>query len=962
MNKLVKLWPLLLLILLFGSCQRDQHPSIKSTVPYINTSTYTWADSLLNELNIDEKIGQLLIWEYSEDSPELLRLELSTLHLSGIVMQQRPLLQHFELVTLLSQESSLPPIIASTASTLFNNQLSGVENLIPESLINATANDTLFDHLNNLAAKQALALQVNLNISQPVNAQQLTGDQLQSKRIKVLSENRIASMAYGFTDFHPQLADSSLRLKTLLKPAQLLTEKGIGGFVLDPQLPSRIPANFAYTRYPDYFEEQLNFDGLLLRKAANAEMAIRHLQSGADLLWLTNDFPRAIHRRIREALNNDELSLADLDQKVHKVLMLKKWMHNGFDSPQQRYQKRIYQPIQAALPASPDQGIRLPIASNKIYEHFFDSNWSLFNYDIAHRGLTLLSNPDQLVPIADFNQQAIRLVHYGVDTYTDFRRKLTQYTDFNRRSGTIDAQEAWSRIIDGRSNYLNILLLGPDQNLPIEDEAFFQGLAAAKKRNNLIVVNFGLPQQVAALDSSYTVLQAYTQSPETEAIAAQIIAGGLPGQGKSPVDINPYWQAGSQKKSPKIRISYTPSELVGVRPEKLVSMYAIANGAVRRKATPGGQLVVIKDGNVIFNEAFGYHTYCKKQRVQKNDLYDVASLTKIAATTMVAMKTYEQGAFRINDRIREHLPEYRKAPFRNVRIKDLMTHRSGIQPHMPVIPYLKYQEAGNTACDSFFCKEPSEQYSIQIAKDFYFQQRLQDKIWEDLNEVSMRRFDRYRYSDANMILVQRILERLQQDSLDHLARRYFYEPMGLSHITYKPLEHFSEEQTVPTENDQRWRRQQLRGHVHDETAALLGGVAGHAGLFSNAEDLAILLQMLLDGGKYAQRQYLSPETIALFTDDSHGNHRGLGFDKRYRSNRTGRAYDMTPAAYGHTGFTGTCAWVDPDHDLVFVFLSNRVFPSVHNRKLFTEGIRTRLHQVVYDALDSYEGGWPELEI
>lgn len=962
MNKLVKIWPLYVLILLFGSCQRDQQTSIKSSVPYINTRTHTWADSLLNELTVDEKIGQLLVWEYSAAGPELLRLELASLHLSGIIMQQRPLLQHFELVTLLTQESRFPPIIASTASTLFNNQLSGVEDLVPESLINATGNDTLFDHLNTLAAKQALALQVNLNLSQPVNAQQLTGDRLQSKRIKTLNEHRIASIAYGFTDFHPQLADSSLRLQTLLKPAQLLAQKGVGGFLLAPQLPSRIPEDFSYTNYPDYFKEQLNFDGLLLRKTANAEMAIRHLQSGADLLWLTNDFPRAIHRRIREALNNGEISLTELDQKVHKVLMLKKWMHNGFDSPQQRNREQIYQPIQAALPINPEQGIRLPIASNKLYEHFFDTKWSLFNYDIARRGLTLLSNPDQLIPVADFRQQPIRLVHYGSDTYADFRRKLTQYTEFNHRYGAIDEQGTWSAIIDGRTNYLNILLLGSDQNLPLEDEAFFQGLAAAKKRKNLIIVNFGAPRQIAALDSSYTVIQAYTQSPETEAVAAQIIVGGLPSLGKSPLDINTYWKDGHQRGSPKIRVAHAPAELVGIRPEKLVSMYAIANGAVRRKATPGGQMVVIKDGNVIFNEAFGYHTYRKKQRVQKDDLYDVASLTKIAATTMVAMKTYEQGGFQINDRVREHLPEYSKAPFRNVRIKDLMTHRSGIQPYMPVIPYLQYRGAGNTACDSFFCTSPSEQYTIQIAKNFYFQQRLQDKIWEDLNEVSMRRFDRYRYSDANMILVQRILERLQQDSLDHLARRYFYEPMGLSQITYKPLEHFPEEQTVPTENDQRWRRQQLRGYVHDETAALLGGVAGHAGLFSNAEDLAILLQMLLNGGTYANKKYLDPETIALFTDDSHGNHRGLGFDKRYRSNRTGRAYDMTPSAYGHTGFTGTCAWVDPDHNLVFVFLSNRVFPSVRNRKLFTENVRTRLHQVVYDALDSYQAGWPRLEI
>lgn len=962
MNILLKIGSLLLLLLSFSGCRQEDQHRINSTVPYITTATYAWADSLLHELSPAEKIGQLLLWEYNGDQMELLRRELSTLHLGGVVLQQRPLLQHFELVTLLEQESTFPPIIASTASTLFNNQLSGVEDIVPESLINATSNDTLFDHLNELAARQALALQVNLNISQPVNAQQITGDRLQSRRIKALSNRQIASIAYGFTDFHPQLADSSLRLNTLLKPTRLLKDKGIGGFVLDQQLPSRIPSRFAYQNYRDYFQQQLDFDGLLLRKTANAEMAIRHLQAGVDLLWLTSDFPGAIHQRIQEALLSGELSSTELDRKVHRILMLKKWMHNGFDSPQSQQRQLIYQPIQAALPGSPDRELRLPIPSNKVYEHFFDTKWSLFNYDIATRGLTLLSNPHQLIPVINFADQPIRLVHYGAHSYRDFRQKLANYTDFSQQTGQIDQQGKRVPLISGRSNYLNILLLGPEQAIKPRDTAFFAGLAAAKKRKNLLIVNFGAARQVAALDSSFTVLQAYSLSAETEAIAAQIIAGGMPSRGSNPLDINAYWKNGQQQSSSKIRVAYAPSELVGIRAEKLVGMYAIANGAIRRKATPGCQIAVIKNGHVIFNEAFGHHTYRKKQPVRADDLYDIASLTKIAATTLVAMKTYEKEAFQINDRVKEHLPEYRKAPFRNVRIKDLMTHRSGIQPHMPVIPYLQYRGPGNTACDSFFCRETSSTYKIQIADKFYFQQRLQDKIWEDLNEVEMRRFDRYRYSDANMILVQRILERLEKKPLDELARSTFYEPMGLSHITYKPRERFSKERIVPTEQDDRWRHQQVHGYVHDETAALLGGVAGHAGLFANAGDLAILLQMLLDGGNYARQSYLQPETIQLFTEDSHGNHRGLGFDKRYRSNQSGRAYDMTPRAYGHTGFTGTCAWVDPDHDLVFVFLSNRLHPSVRNRKLFSEQIRTRIHQVVYDALDSYKGGWPRLEI
>lgn len=946
MNILKSYIPVLLLLLLLGSCKKEPRDTIDSPVPYITSSSYQWADSLLITLSPEQKIGQLLLWEYSNLTPDALPPVLTNYELSGVVLTPRSLLQHLDLVSYLQRTNVIPPFIASTASNLFNNQLSGVEDLLPESIINATSNDTLFDHLNSLAAKQAIALQINLNISQPVNAQQLTGDRLQTKRIQAFDDKKIISIAYNFADYYPHLEAGSQRLQTLLKPGRLLTEKGIGGFVLDQQLPSRIQTTEAGGNYQNYFQERLGFDGLLLRPTANAEMAIRHLQSGVDVLWLQTAYPGPIADRIKNALETGELTMEEIDQKVRKVLMAKKWMYNGFDNHQ---------------PNSQTSKRQWPIPTDRIYQHFFDSKWSLFNEDIARRGVTVLSNPDKLVPIQDLDKNPIRLVYYGTDTYRDFRQKLGLYTNYQLRHGKEEANNR-EVVINDRLRYLDVLLLGADQYISPEDSSFFAGLASAKNKKQLIVINFGAPQQVSGLDSTFTVLQAYTNTTETASVAAQILTGGLGGRGKSPLDLNNDWKNGQGQFTDQIRVSFGPSEWSGIRPEKLVGIHAIAHAAIREKATPGCQIVVIKDGNVLFDQAYGYHTYKKDQAVHKDDLYDIASVSKIASTTLVAMHDYEKGLFKINDRVREHLPEYQKAPFRNVRIKELMTHRSGIQPHLPVIPYLKYRGPGNTNCDSFFCKTESEKYNVQVAENFFFQQRLQDKIWEDMNEVSIKRFTNYRYSDANMVLVQRLLESKHEQKLDQLIQSYFYQPMGLKHITYRPLEKFSKEKIVPTEKDDRWRRQLVHGYVHDESAALLGGVAGHAGIFSNAEDLAILMQMLLNGGSYANHQYLSPETIELFTSDKHGNHRGLGFDKRHSSNQTGRAYDLSANAYGHTGFTGTCAWVDPDHNLVFVFLSNRLHPNVRNRKLFSERVRTRIHQVVYDALDSYEPQWPDLEI
>ena len=236
--------------------------------------------------------------------------------------------------------------------------------------------------------------------------------------------------------------------------------------------------------------------------------------------------------------------------------------------------------------------------------------------------------------------------------------------------------------------------------------------------------------------------------------------------------------------------------------------------------------------------------------------------------------------------------------------------------------------------DSFFCKNSDDVYSIQVADQFYLKKEIQDSIWQNLNKVKVRR-TKYKYSDVNFVLMQRLLETKSKGSLDQLAAQHFYTPLGLRNTFYKPLEKRKKDSIIPTEKDEKWRQQQIHGYVHDESAALFGGVAGHAGLFSNAEDLVILLQMLLNEGTYGDRSYLNPETIELFTEARHGNHRGLGFDKPHSSNRSGRAYEINSSAFGHTGFTGTCAWVDPANDLVYVFLSNRVFANLPKCESFS---------------------------
>ncbi|MEO0341048.1 MAG: serine hydrolase, partial [Bacteroidota bacterium] len=588
--------------------------------------------------------------------------------------------------------------------------------------------------------------------------------------------------------------------------------------------------------------------------------------------------------------------------------------------------------------------------------------WDYFNYEISQKGLTLLSNAKGQLPFDQLLEKEFRIIDYEEPSFRYFKNTFNQYADHQARQGAQIESEALKTIIDGNTNYTNILLLENLYPDPVRDSAFYAGLAAANRKGKLVIINFGDLKQLSSLDSSYTILQCYERSRNTEELAAQILFGAQKVSGLTPQTILPNWPDKTGKAIASIRLAHGKAKDAGIRPEKLVGINAIAKAAIKKKAAPGCQVVVAKDGKIIYSEAFGHHTYRKRRSVQTDDLYDIASITKIAATSLVAMQQYEQGTYKINDRVKNVLPEFKKAPFKNTRIKDLLTHRSGIQPHLPVVPYLLYRGPENTACDSFFCSQASDNYPIQVADKFYFKSNYIDTIWENMNSVRMQKVRRHKYSDMNLVLMQRLLEKKGNMKLNQMTYRSFYKPLGLRHTSFNPNKYYAKDELIPTEKDEKWRQQQVHGFVHDEAAALLGGVAGHAGLFANAEDLAVIMQMLLNGGNYAGQQFLKPETINLFTDDGYGNHRGLIFDKRHSSNRSGRAYDLSSAAFGHTGFTGTCAWVDPEHNLVYVFLSNRVFPEKNNRKLFSQRVRTRIHQVVYDALGSYEHAWPELEM
>ncbi|MEL6867530.1 MAG: serine hydrolase, partial [Bacteroidota bacterium] len=387
---------------------------------------------------------------------------------------------------------------------------------------------------------------------------------------------------------------------------------------------------------------------------------------------------------------------------------------------------------------------------------------------------------------------------------------------------------------------------------------------------------------------------------------------------------------------------------------KLVSIDAIVQQAIRLGAFPGAQVLVAKEGKVIYQKSFGKHQFDNRQLVHADDLYDLASITKIASTTLAMMHLYEQRAFKLNSAIGPYIQCDKKQPIGKLSFKRLLTHQSGLQANMPIAPFIMFEDTTNLACNTYFCKSRKSPTDIQIADSMFMTSTWVDSIWQEVYSLKPRRRKRFRYSDVNFNLIQRFIESHTKMGLDRFVNQQFYRSLHMQHTAFRPLEKFKAHQIIPTTDDKKWRKQLLRGYVHDESAALLGGVGGNSGLFSNTQDLAVLFQMLLNGGNYGGKKYLKKSTIDYFTAARHGNHRGLGFDKPTKTRNRTSSDKASRQTYGHTGFTGTCVWVDPAEDLIFIFLTNRISPDIHNKKIFKHKVRKRLHNVVYEALNTYE--------
>jgi len=578
----------------------------------------------------------------------------------------------------------------------------------------------------------------------------------------------------------------------------------------------------------------------------------------------------------------------------------------------------------------------------------------------------VVKNKDEIIPIKVLDTTYFASLTIGTNSINTFQKKLGKYASFShftiandRRTRTnydklLGKLENFSQVVVGIHNMNNSQ--SKSYGLVSYDVEFLKEL---QRKTKVVVVVFGNPYSLEYLEDIDNLVCAYQDQLITQDLTPQIIFGALGASGRLPVSAGNLAVGSGSNTEPLGRLGYSIPESAGMDSKVLERINKIAEEAIFEKATPGCQVLVARKGKIIFEKSYGYFTYDSLNAVTNQTLYDVASITKVVATLQAIMFLEERDDIDINQKVAHYLPELNQSNKNNIVIKDLLTHQAGL---LPFIPFWRRTVDEVGLNPDIYSAYPESNYQQQVALGIYGVNSLQDSLWQWTldSRLRPRRYRRgshftYKYSDMGFYILKKLAETHLNQPMEQFLEQNFYQPLGLSTMTYLPLCKFPVDRIAPTEVDTYFRNSLICGTVHDQGAAMFGGIAGHAGIFSNATDLAILAQMNLQDGYYGGTRYLREGTVEKFaTQQGARNRRGLGWDKPERNgtiNPTSRY--ASAKSFGHTGFTGTAVWVDPEFDLVYVFLSNRIHPKANNSKLIKSNIRTRIQDAIYDSMWSY---------
>ena len=944
---------ILLVTTLFFSCLRTEEDSPAQYTPFLNVDN-TSADSLLQKMTLEEKLGQMIMLKTNMKNENIQSSVFQWVkagHIGGIMLNDLEVEEYISLVDTLNHMSRILLFNSTKEVVLLNNQFSDAIQFPQAPSIGSIFNDTLQKDLETLYVKQCQAVGINFCFTPSANEVSSRSEKYPnqifennnkrkleraSRVLQNLQNEKIISLGNSFNEFYELENDTTGVLDSLLMNQRFLAERGVSGFYIDPQIFKIDSLQGLQTFFlKNYLKNNMDFDGLVVAELTKEATMDKLIHAGTDI-FIVEDSANVLLNHLVEFVKEGLLSEKVINEKVRNILLAKTYL--GL----------------ADKPALINKKKALTALKNQHYNYYARQ--------LFEQSITMAHNYNDLLPYTKTYRRDFRIINVGQDkleVFKDYFSKYANYQNYNHRPDDVGNIKPLKTVFHKHSTA--VVVLDNIKLDTVQHKEFVKSINDLSKNAKVAIVNFGTPFNLQWFDTTLTMIQVFEKNKITESLVPQVLFGGMRAKGSLPLAINEHLVYGKSETSKITRLKYTVPQEVGISPEKLVGIDAIIQSAISKKATPSAQVLVIKDGKVFFNKSFGHHSYKKRQSVRNSDLYDIASITKVAATSIAAMKLYEEKKFKLGDRLRNHFDLEKKSKIGRVTFKQLLTHSSGLQANMPISQYYLNKDTIVDDCNQYFCAKPNVDYSVQIANQMYMDKRWIDSLWYKVESLTPKKRGRYKYSDVNFNLVQRFIEKETSQPLNDYLDDNFYKSLNLRRTAYRPLEKFKATHITPTEVDDRWRNQTLRGFVHDESASLLGGVAGNSGLFSNANDLGVLFQMLLNGGVYGEQKYLKKRTIQNFTKASYGNHRGLGFVVKGKRGANSLSTKASRKTYGHTGFTGTCVWVDPDNGLIYIFLSNRIYPSKSNTKLYRNQVRRRVHDVIYKALDTYKVGEHSVE-
>ena len=691
------------------------------------------------------------------------------------------------------------------------------------------------------------------------------------------------------------------------------------------------PTSLSRKVIQEYLRGELGFRGLVVSDAlgmkavanryGKTEVVVMAFQAGCDILLFPESVGAAIDALEAKVVKGD-ISMAEIDARCRKVL-IEKYTH---------------------------------IVKPEKFKSFSAEEGELARKQLYEKAITVIKNEGDLLPIQRLDKKIAHIsIGSSADVLSESMDLITPVDHFHANTGS----EAISRFSAKLKDYdLIITSIHPssvlaknDYGMPVGWREWVKALPAGKQN---ILLHFGNPYVLGknvSLDRVQSVVIAYEDHRYAQDRAGQFIMGAFASQGTLPVTVSDNFKRG--RGIPVAwggKLKESQPEEVGISRVKLAEIDSVVKGGIAAGAFPGCQVLVAVDGKIIYNKAFGNHTYANDHPVLLEDVYDIASITKVAASTLSLMHLESQGKFSLEAQLSDYLPELVEGtPYSAMKVKDMLTHQAGLHPWVPFYTSTLKNFRPDPAV---YAREKSEEFPYQVTENLWIRRDYKDVMYQEILRTPLKA-KVYKYSDLGYYFMKKIIELKGGKNLDRYVEDEFYAPMGLRRILYNPLRAISEAHIPPTERDTIFRKQLVHGYVHDQGAAMMGGVGGHAGLFANARDLAAIFQLFLNGGTYGGVRYIDESVVQKYTGCQFcpKNRRGAGFDKPSPDGSGGPVTSLAPiSSYGHSGFTGTLAWADPLNKVNFVFLSNRVYPDAENWKIVKMNIRTEIQTIIYQAL------------